>query len=508
MRIIHRSAVMLVAVIFLSLSVYADVTVKVRTTVGDSQFTGTTLIKGQRERTEQDYGGMKVVSIKQCDLKRTIKLNPSTEMYVIEKWATDPSLTETVSTSKDSRNPQESTTTVTRKGGVVTVTISMRDTGERKKMFGYTARHLIFTIEMQSSADSCGGADYSKMETDGWYIDAAFGLECENIFPVDIPEPSRQMDRTECKDRQVVKTSGGTMENKGYPVYEKTTMFDKSGKPSFTSVKEVLELSMVTLDPALFDVPKGWTLVSSENEMMMGANMLDPKVFAGANKRDQDDEDSDQDDAQESSAGSATGTKGSGGSGQVGGIVKSSSAGPKKPGTVRIGLAGVKTGSVGDGLSPELLANAVHKLFGDYFKGTGIELVFIEAKLQSAMENEARGSACDFLLMATVSHKRGGGGFGALRSIGSAIGRNIPYGGSVAEQVGSEVAREAIYDASEAAAGIKSKDELTLDINLKKLDGSSALTRQFKSKASSEQEDIMSPAVEKATEAILGFVSK
>jgi len=46
-----------------------------------------------------------------------------------------------------------------------------RDTGERKMMFGMQARHIITTMEMNSSADSCNGASQMKMEYDGWYVD-------------------------------------------------------------------------------------------------------------------------------------------------------------------------------------------------------------------------------------------------------------------------------------------------------------------------------------------------
>jgi hypothetical protein len=59
------------------------------------------------------------------------------------------------------------------------MTYTTKDTGERKQMFGYTARHLIMTMESESSPDACS-VTKSKMQFDGWYIDAAFALDCEN----------------------------------------------------------------------------------------------------------------------------------------------------------------------------------------------------------------------------------------------------------------------------------------------------------------------------------------
>ena len=59
----------------------------------------------------------------------------------------------------------------------MTTTITVKDTGERKQMFGFTAKHLIITMETASSPDACA-KNNTKMQTDGWYIDAEFALDC------------------------------------------------------------------------------------------------------------------------------------------------------------------------------------------------------------------------------------------------------------------------------------------------------------------------------------------
>jgi hypothetical protein len=48
------------------------------------------------------------------------------------------------------------------------------------------------------------------------------------------------------------------MAKKGFPVWEKTTMFDPNGAESFSSINEVVEFSQATLDASLFDVPEGY----------------------------------------------------------------------------------------------------------------------------------------------------------------------------------------------------------------------------------------------------------
>jgi hypothetical protein len=147
--------------------VTADTKVKSRQTSGGQTFENTSYIKGKRQRTETNNGQM--VTIQQCDLRRNIQIMPQVKAYMIQLY--DEPI---ASTNASAHGPQSNTTT---KGGVVTSTITTKDTGERKQMFGYNARHLITTIVMDSTPDACSPIK-SKMELEGWYIDAAFALDC------------------------------------------------------------------------------------------------------------------------------------------------------------------------------------------------------------------------------------------------------------------------------------------------------------------------------------------
>ena len=103
----------------------------------------TVYIKGERERTEQMLPGMnlQMVTIKECDLRRNIQLNDSAKVYKIDPFSDAAS---TLATSVPRTTPTAPapppTNKPTRKGGVVTINITMTDTGERKDMFGQTAR--------------------------------------------------------------------------------------------------------------------------------------------------------------------------------------------------------------------------------------------------------------------------------------------------------------------------------------------------------------------------------
>ncbi|MBA3805684.1 MAG: hypothetical protein H0X14_08250 [Acidobacteria bacterium] len=141
----------------------ADVKIKTRQTANGQSSENATYIKGKRQRSES--GGGQMVVIQQCDLKRDIQIMPQPKAYIVRPYD------DAGATTTTPANSAHVTTTPT-KGGVVTSTSTTKDTGERKQMFGYTARHIITTYVTVSSPDSCSPFD-SRMETDGWYIDAA-----------------------------------------------------------------------------------------------------------------------------------------------------------------------------------------------------------------------------------------------------------------------------------------------------------------------------------------------
>src|ERR1700749_3768922 len=159
-----RLALMLVCAAGAAAVARADVKIKTRQTAQGQTTENATYIKGKRSRTEMSGGQM--ISIQQCDLRRDIQIMPQAKVYTVRPYDAAVSAQDA-----SAQSPAAQHVGVT-KGGVVTSTVTTRDTGERKQMFGYTARRIITTIETKSSPDACNPMD-SKMETDGWYIDAA-----------------------------------------------------------------------------------------------------------------------------------------------------------------------------------------------------------------------------------------------------------------------------------------------------------------------------------------------
>jgi hypothetical protein len=473
----------LLAILTMSTSALADIKVKSRVTMSGQSYESASYIKGKRQRTETMNGMM--TTITQCDFGRSLVLYPQTKTYMVN-------LFDDGSVAKPERpTDTKSVKTQTTSGGVVTTTTTIKDTGERKQMFGYTARHLIITMETESSPDACNKTK-TKMETDGWYIDFANDFSCQ------VTPASSQNYKTQkpggCMDKYQMKTIGTA--KRGYPVIEKMTMYDEGGKPSTTMLSEVLEISKAALEDSLFDVPADYREVKDMSEMYAGP-------VNGGNSSGRSNP------ANSYGSPSSTGSTSTGIGQNVLNPSKSnssasSSVGAKKEGSVRIGLAGVKTGTVGEGLNAAELAAAVQNTLGEYLKGTKVELVALEAKLPSAQEAEAKEKECDFILQATVSHKKGGGGgFGMFKKIAPVLGNVIPMAGGVA----GSVASSAIYTAAGMAGNVKAKDEITLDIKLlKAADKTEALAKQYKQKAKSDGDDIISPVIEQTAQAIIDTV--
>lgn len=239
---IFRTAISIGCLLTISAVASADTKIKSRQTSGGQTYENTSYIKGKRQRSETNNGQM--IVLQQCDLRRNIQIMPQANAYIIQPYD-QPATTSTASSTATQPG-------AVRKGGLVTSTVTTRDTGERKQMLGYTARRIITTMVTDSSPDACSPIK-SKMEIDGWYIDAAFALDCDMSQAYKSYTPQTA---SGCQDRYETKQIG--MAKKGFAVWEKTTMFGQDGAESFSTVNEVVEFSQATLDASLFDIPAGY----------------------------------------------------------------------------------------------------------------------------------------------------------------------------------------------------------------------------------------------------------
>ena len=421
----------------------ADVKIKAKNTMGGQVSEQTTYIKGKRQRTESNETS---VTITQCDLRRSLQLGVPTKTYVVTPFDRKADDAATTNGSAGQKTPAGATTS--RRGGIVTSTFTTTDTGERKKMFGYTARRIKTAIVTESSPDACN-VSRNRMETDGWYIDAAFALDCDydsasayNNAPSD----------GGCRDEFRMKRVG--VAKIGYPVSVKTTLFDEQGNESFTFTQEVLEITNAVLDSALFDAPADYRQVSDMREMYGAAAM------ASAARDNNDD-----DNASASGAAKAN-----------------SMTGAKRAGVVRVGVALTKTMAAADYVDASALADAVRKVLVSNLNGSAVEVVALEARQTDGVESEARQKECDYVLYSTVSHKKGGGGGG--------FGGFLKKSAEIA--AGGVVASSASGGRSGGAAGsLKARDELTLEYKLQR-GVDAVVANTLKAKAKSDGDDIIS----------------
>jgi len=193
--------------------------------------------KGMRER----YEFADTILLRQHDLKRTVQIIRSANTYLVVPDGSVPGLPA----------PAAAPAAPPQKPGVVTVTTTITDTGERKPLFGMEARHVRTIIDKQPAPGAC---DPSKqhIEMDGWYVD----------LPPTAQLPGAQQTVTQppsgvCID-DIKATQNGDAKALGFPVAYSTTITGEDGKPNVVSM-EITELEISNLDASLFDIPPGFT---------------------------------------------------------------------------------------------------------------------------------------------------------------------------------------------------------------------------------------------------------
>jgi hypothetical protein len=458
-------------------STASDIRIRVRMSVGEQSFESVEYVRGSRQRTEMSMaGGYK--TIMQCDLKRYVQINDQTRTYMVQPFG---GAEAQGAAAQDAATDDAAAAGAAKRGGVVTVVNTLADTGERKQMFGYTARRLKGSTEFQASPDACqkGGP---RMETDGWYIDLKYGVDCPAATGGDMSAAYR---RAGCRDEVRMKQVGAA--KMGYPVLVTTKMFNEDGS-STTTTREVVELSRSPLDPSLFEVPAGYTEANTYAQMTGALSA----ASAGAGG-DEETNDSGSQPGPSNNASSAS---------------QPSALGPKRPGVVRIGVLMPKA-QMTQGASGMDVATPVRNTLVQRLSGPSVEVAVLEARDAQQAEAEAREKGCDYVLYTGVVQKKGGGGgFGGFLKKAAPVVAMGGYGGGDAS-TGAGVPAAGGHTAADVSGAVKAKDEITLDFRLMPAAGGSTprAADTLKAKAKYDGEDVITPLLEQAARAILGGVS-
>ncbi len=390
----------------------SDFKIKLRTSMSSqSERNGqgsetTQYIKGARMRNEMsmggEEGGIGQASIMQCDMARMVMINDRARTFLYMPLNGGDDSSAASDSSQPSNAPTD--TSMQRRGGVVTITESIVDTGERQQMFGYTARHLKTKMTRESSPDACE-KDNSRTETDGWYIDLAFGVNCsQNMRPAKYGRPGAPQPR--CNDRIVMKTSGTA--RPGYLVKGTTTFYDERGQ-SFSTTTEVLELSSAPLDASLFEPPAGYRQAKNFQE------------FAGmGNGGGGDDDDSGASNPRPTAKNHAAASA----------AITGRSVGIKQPGTIRVGVA-----MINNHTDHQVSMDALTGRLVGLINNAGVEAVMLASMTPDAAVAEAKQKDCDYVLFTDVSSMKQS----KAGKVGGMFGRATGVGGMGADKTESKL---------------------------------------------------------------------
>lgn len=171
----------------------------------------------------------------------------------------------------------------------------------------------------------------------------------------------------------------------------------------------------------------------------------------------------------------------------------------KQAGVTRIGIVKPKV-QVGADEAPQA-ADAVRNILADYLQGPTIEVALLSARLPSQYTVEARQAECDFIVSSSLTHRRGSRDGGLGTTLGKLAGY-APYvpGGNYAQ---SAMVTGVLQTAADFAASVKAKDEMQLDYRLEAVGAEKpVLEKSARDRAKADGQDLLTPLVEAAAEAI------
>jgi len=310
-----------------------DVRYTTKYTTGDQVTDSATFITDRRERYELGD----VILIRQHDQKRNVQISKSANAYVV------------VADDAPVAAPP-----APKPAGVVTVTTSIVDAGERKDAFGSTARHVRTTIRREPQPGAC---DPTKVlvETDGWYIDMP------KVMTASAATAQPSAGGSGCAD-EVKSTESGDAALLGFAISYTTTLTDladKDAKPAVSSM-EVSDFAILKLDSSLFDIPEGLTAAA------------DARAFTKAVS-----------DANEAKL--ARGTV-------------ESAAPAKKPGAVRLGVPELGNKTTQDTDTRALRSRLIREL-----EEQKIDVIPMAAGTPAEIDARARELGVDYLLIADIT---------------------------------------------------------------------------------------------------------
>lgn len=170
----------------------------------------------------------------------------------------------------------------------------------------------------------------------------------------------------------------------------------------------------------------------------------------------------------------------------------------KAPDTMRVCLVQPRVHLAGADAAKS--ADSVRNILMSYLQGPTMQVAELSSRLPSQYAIEAAKADCNFVLATTLTHRRGSSGKGAelLGKLNNAT-PYIPGAASARAATASAV----LQTAQDFASTVKARDDMQLEVKLNGLgDPNAVLQKTLKRKAKSDGEDLLTPLVEGAAEAV------
>lgn len=495
---------------------------------GNSVSSSEVWVKGARERTVINTPAGNAITLHQCDLKRTVTINDQLQNYLVTADPQDDSAAKAAAMFGGGPSPAQSS------GGTITETVTLSDTGERKQISGYNARHVKMTVSVDPSANACTQTK-QKFEIDGWYVDIKEQASCGAYVP-----PVHQ--EGTCSDRVVLVRKGTG--KPGYPLAQSITMHNDDSTTTKIDIS-TSDIDKQSLSADLFDVPANYREVKSSAELYSApqpvassaappAQQAMTAATSGAQFGTMNQGLANQAmmaQAQQMSAmqagmgaqfrGGMPGMTGMQGQAPGSAVPLPQALGPKAPGKIRIGIAPAQA-QLGQGNNAQAdYATPIRNAMVYMMNGPAVEIAALDSRIPLQLQAEAQQKQCDYILLSSVTVQHGGGKFGKFMKVGS-VASNVTPVGMMAHSVGAMAASQAAAQAAAMTAQqqavsqlsqfngqIKSKDDVTVDYQLYPTgEGQPKLQNSLKGKAKSDGEDVLTPLIQQAATAILTDVTK
>jgi hypothetical protein len=207
-----------------------------------------------------------LAAITRCDLGQMFELNLDTSQYVSAPYPPKP-----LTKAQIKAQGLDRQRIIWSEKPLVRIEIKTVDTGERKHLFGHTARHVVTTREEIPLEGS--HSQPAKTIRDGWYIDLDQQISCDPDYMrnprglayvdlISVLRPASKVEAQTMDKPEFVKV--GELET-GFALVEVFTS-DNDYRSADGATKHVrsqsemvvTELQEGPLDPALFEVPHGF----------------------------------------------------------------------------------------------------------------------------------------------------------------------------------------------------------------------------------------------------------